>query len=397
MADAIAEPPKVDAAIDPSQAMPAPAPVDPGSDPMADLDKLVGIAPVEPPGDAPVPTPEKAAPPAREIKPAKKEEPKAEPVKVETKAEPKAPDPADEFKGKDPKELRKALANYKARQADLERKVTEFESRVKSEPDVKALTERLKVEEEQRKKIEDELRFANYERHPEFKQKYEEPLKKELERAYKRVSDLEVEGEDGSIRKGDPNDFYAILNAADGQAWKKAKELFGDAAPTVMMWREKVSELASTRSEALERYRTEAGEKTKVTEAERIKSEETLRGVWDSTNKEIAERMKSVLGNGDGDTEKDKVLDEGFKLADLSFGKNDLTPEQVAKVDAVNRNRSAAFGPLVHMNKKLKERVGELEKAIAEYEKSGPKEESHKAGEAKEKTPEDELDALAAM
>jgi len=60
-------------------------------------------------------------------------------------------------------------------------------------------------------------------------------------------------------------------------------------------------------------------------------------------------------------------------LADKMFTNGNLKPEDAVKLHAAIRNKAGAFDRMVHVNKKLRGRITELEQELQAFKRSEPK------------------------
>src|SRR6185295_15933787 len=101
----------------------------------------------------------------------------------------------------------KLVEEYKARTAKLEAENLDLKNRIAPESDIKAYQEKLTAAEERIKRAEQELYFANYKEHPEFKSKYQEPYEQAWKRAMSELSELSVDDGQGQKRRATPQDM----------------------------------------------------------------------------------------------------------------------------------------------------------------------------------------------
>lgn len=293
--------------------------------------------------------------------------------------------------------LRTAYEKSKTRITELENEVKRFRESPPEDPEKKSLAEKLEAIDKRRAELEDELRFANYERHPEYKEKYEAPISAALKVAYADIQEFDVITEDGNARKATPEEFNALVNMGSKQALAVAKELFGDAAPEVLAHRRKILELNESRKQAVEDYRKKGSEREAANAEATKKHHETMARSWEKLTKDAVEKYPQYFKPEDGDEDGNRLLEQGFKLADLAFtGIQNLKPDEIVKVHAAVRNKAAGFDRMVLRAKRLADRVSELETELAQFKESEPPA-GDGAGE-KAKAPaswEDEIDALA--
>lgn len=394
---AIAEPPKPSPAPAPSPAptpspapSPAPAPkqgaMDAFDDQFADLD----APPVAP---APKPTPEPKAEPG---KPAAKPTPAA---KAEPKAEPKAapePEPlGDDFEppatGK-PGDIRGwALRQGKrAKKAEeelvqLRGKLAQLEQSGPNGSDSKMLAEQLASAQKRLEEYENEVRLTKYERSNEYKEKWEQPYKKAVERAYRDVEELLV-----TVREQNPNDpdhpiererqatrddFNEVFQLPLGAATKKAKEKFGDAYALVLQHRKDIKQLQEGAYSAVQEYRDKGLEHEKQSEARTKQEQAFIESAWQKANESMRAKGAEYFDERQDDEEGNELLQKGMAHAELAFDHDALSryplPQQIA-VHARIKNWAGAFPRLRRDVVQLRAQLAEAQATIEQLRGSGP-------------------------
>lgn len=308
-------------------------------------------------------------------------------------------------------DLRTAYEGLKKRfKEDYEPKVSKLESRIKeleasSDSQVQVLKKELEQKTSRLDALEKEAQFRDFKTSEKFKNEFEVPYQKAWAKAMKLLKQLTVPTEDGGAREATMQDMLTLANMPLNEAWKNARDMFGDAANDIMAARSKIQELAEAQDEALEEARKNAGEHEKKLAAQRQIEHQEMGKLWTETNKALAAQYPKWFAEVEGDTEGNELLRKGFSLADLHFlGPKGLSPEQIdmlpekfrdairsdkfsiqdrVSLDAILRNKIASHGRLARQLKKANTRVAELEKSLAEYENSEP--DAGSAGEAKRK------------
>jgi hypothetical protein len=305
-----------------------------------------------------------------------------DPVKPAEPAAAKPPEPVKEPDAQPVKapELRAAYAKSKARVAELEKQLSESKAKPVDDTERKTFTEQIST---LNKKLEDamgSLKFADYESSEEYKTTYEAPFVEAWNEGVQQVTGLSVVTDEGT-RKGTPEDFQAIMRESDNErAATMATEMFGSNAFYVLASRRELVKLNNARTKALgefksglaERLKTEAekAEKTKTEfEAQRIQRITTFKKL----NEEAQTKYPDLFAPLEGDDEGNKILEKGFKDADLAFhGANGLTPDQVVRLHSAIRNRAAGFGRLTYRLKQRDAKIAHLEGQLAEIRGSAP-------------------------
>jgi hypothetical protein len=307
----------------------------------------------------------------------------------DAKLDDKAPEkPTPDGKPKKPSDyLRDELAKQKARAEALEAEVTKFKtSQPAEDPEKKTLAEKLAAIEKKAKEYEDELRFTNYERSPEFKEKYVKPFNDAYAEA---ISDIEqmtvpvdLNDPEGAQRKATKDDLNQIVNLPPQQAGKAAKLLFGEGAQTMMNHRDSVLRTWKAQQNALAEGRKIAEQREKeITENQTKQQAEVQkqnRELRISHEPEFLERHKDIVLQKDDkgewmDAESAKLLDQDRSVTDMLFSDDTkLAPEKKLALHAEMRNRAVHFGTVLRGYRKAMAELAEANKKIAEYEKSEP-------------------------
>lgn len=267
-------------------------------------------------------------------------------------------------------ELRTAYERTKLERDELKAKYEAASSRLKELEGVnpEEFQKRIEAAEKRAKDYEDKLKFTNYEQSEEFQEKYRKPFIDAFSTGRARVRALKIIAEDGTERQGTDADFDRIVQITDdGQAADLAAEIFGSKAPLVLMHREKVYERNEAMNRASEEFKKTGSERQKQSTEQLQKEAAHRMDLWTKFNKQAAEKYPELFKPIEGDEEGNKLLEEGYKLADLAFsGDNSLPPEKMVAVHSSVRNRAAAFGRVLRQSRKLQ---GQLKDALSELEK----------------------------
>lgn len=286
---------------------------------------------------------------------------------------------------------------------ELEAKLQEVSSRKPGDdPEKLELRKQLTETESKLKALNDEFRYIDYERSEEFTTKYKKPYEDMARRAVASLADYKVTLPDGTQRAATANDFWSIVTApSQPDARQKAKALFGDDAQDILDWRTKLRDSFHSMENAKAEFRQSGEERQKQWERQQAEQQEALRkqseanvALWNKLNEAAIEQHKDWFVAEEGDEEGAEVLRKGFELADLAWnGSDKLDPEKLIALRSAERNKAAGFRYQVLLNERLKAKLEEAEKALAEYQKSEPG-----AGEqpGEKKVDADDLDAAIA-
>lgn len=369
-----------------------------------DLDKMLEAKEPEAKPPTPKKAPEKKAP-QQQVKEPPKQEPR-EPREPQEPQDPenKPPEQKTDDAPRQPKELRAAYETLKAKTKTLETELAQLKAeRAKpapEDPEKKTLGERVQQYEKRLKELDEELKYAAYERSPEYQEKYEKPFIDAYQTGREKTARLKITDAEGNVRQATAEDFDRIVRISDDDhAAELAAEMFGQKASVVMYHRERVQELNAARYRATEDYRKTGSERFKKASEEATARQTKLRELWEQENTRIREKYEHFKPQ-EGDEEGNRLLEQGYQLADLAFS-DQLQQEPMEKqisVHAALRHRAAAFGRLVHQNKQLSTKVAELEKELAEFKESTPGDgapDTPGRGPSREEDWESQLDAMA--
>lgn len=300
----------------------------------------------------------------------------------DTPPSPTPPEPTTTTTAPDKKKVNpwKLIDEYKSKTKELESKILEAEKRGIPEAQWKDMQTKLEQREKRLTELEGEIRYVNYSKSTEFKEKYEEPYKKAWGRALTELDGVMIQEGEGE-RAITADDILEVANLPLAKAKALANEKFGDFAPEVLANAREIKKLYDEQSTALENQRKAADEREKTMAATNSQLASTIVKDWNDFNEKIQshEKFGVYFKPVEGDTDGNQRLAKGFELADRAFSENPaapgLTTEQrksIIERHAVIRNRAAAFGRLVAQNGQKSARIAELEKELAQYKGSEP-------------------------
>lgn len=318
------------------------------------------------------------APAAKTEEKAKVPEEKAGPAEKEKPAEQKPDDAKDDQPPVKAKELRGAYDALKQRVKtelepqleQLKRENTELKAR-KPETPKEVLTE-LETAKKRIADLERDLEFVDFQKSPKFVADYQKPYEDAWKKAAKVLAEFEVTGEDGNARPAKVEDLAALCQMNPRLARQAAKQMFGDDAEEVLAHRRSILETSERRDAAIADARTKSEERNRQKLVEQQTSQSKVAEQWKAANDELVKKFPKWFAPVEGDEPRNKALAEGYALADRGFSANgDIPMEERIRIHAIMRNRTAAFIPMAMLAKQRGERIAQLEKELAEYEKSG--------------------------
>lgn len=273
-------------------------------------------------------------------------------------------------------ELRTRYDEAKAKIANLEPKVQQYERelaelRAKAS-DTKPFEERVSALQKENEALKEEIRYVNYQKHPEFVTKYQKPYQEAWGKAVAEISQLSITMDDGTTRRATANDFLALANAPLDQLDNLAEAWFPKSAARVVRHVEKVRDLAEAQEAALTDARKSAGEREKQQTEQRQQGAKKIADTYVQSTTELTQKYPKWFAPEEGDEAGNELLKKGFEYADSVFhGNGSLAPEQKVKRLAVVRAKAANHDRLASKLKAASARIKELEADLAEYEKSG--------------------------
>jgi hypothetical protein len=342
---------------------------------------------------------------------------KPEPAKAPAKAPEKPVDkvltPETPQEKMAPKQLREAYEGLKRKQAEMEAKYKELETKASKpadDPEKKTLAERLAAREQRLKEVEDELRFTDYSKSEEYKQRFEKPFVDAYVNARARVAGLktvekrnELEEVTQASRQGTAEDFDHLMKIGDdNDAAEWATERFGNKAPIVLSHRERVQELNHARNAAVDDYRAKGSERDKARAMEQETMQKSFGEAVEHHTKAAIEKYPQWFKPDETDAKGNEILERGQHMvkrvlsngAPLKEGEQPMTPAQYASAVAAVRNKAAAFDRLAHRHNQASSRIKALEAELAAFKGSEPGKGEVKGGIAPtgEETPEGAFD-----
>lgn len=295
---------------------------------------------------------------------------------------PAAPE-ADKGKKTNPWKL---VEQYKGKLSAIEKEMAEVKTGALGETQRKQYLDQIETLTKRAQELEDEIRFTNYSKHPEFIQKFDQPYEAAWKRATMELSEITVvDPKTQQPRAATADDLIALCNLPLGKARELAESTFGNFADDVMAHRKEIRSLFDARSAALEEAKTKGAEREKqqreIAAKNQQQAAQMVKSIWDTANEAILkdEKYGKFFAPVEGDAEGNQRLAKGFELVDKAFTENpmdpNLTPEQRAtavKRHVALRNRAAAFGRLVAMVNNLTKQNEDLAKELGQYKQSEP-------------------------
>jgi len=385
------------------------------------LEKMAKEPTSEPGKIPPHPAQKKTEPPPTPAKGEPKPEAKVEPPKEQTKDETLDPakPAADPTKPKKPADfLREKLQKTEQERDMFKAEVEKLKTAKPAEnPEVKTLTEQVEALRKEKAKLEDEFRYVNYEKSPEYAEKYQKPFHDAWDRGRKMIQRLNFTNEEGNSVPATAAQFDALMVEYiqnPEAAAQKLHDMFGPRAALITPHMLEVEKSKIAADTAIEEFKKSGAEREKQWNETSSKVAKEIETHWQTATKpeSVPEQWKPyVLPKGadkDGnpiDKEGDELLTKAMAQFDKAATENardpSLTKEQREAVlgrAAAIRNKAAAFPRLVRDLKVRDARIAELEKQLAGFQKSEPGAGDGKGGEKVSTIPADTMEgAVSAL
>lgn len=268
---------------------------------------------------------------------------------------------------------------------ELESKVQEYERTVtelkKTSPDLKPVQEKMDAIEKENAALREEIRFTNYQKHPEFTEKYQKPYVEAFTKAVSEITQLNIEMEDGTARKATTNDFLALANAPLDQLDDLAGKWFPRSSARVIRHVEKVRDLAEAQEKALADAKKGATEFESRRTLEHQAQDAEIAKAYAETATELGKKYPKWFGTDEADPSGNDLFKKGLEYASTVFENapaningqtRPLTPLERVKRLSVIKAKAANHDRLVSRMKVKDARIAELEEELAAYEESGP-------------------------
>lgn len=417
------------AAIETAPPPPAPQPAANSAldEAFSGIDHLAHDVTIEAQSPAPAPTPEPAPaapkePEATIVPPPPKPDEKPKPApqddfgldKLVEKPKPAKEPAKEEAKPAKPSKEEGSLKQFREQYELTKKERDELASKLATLEQAKAegtkreieeATKALKSEMEAIKKRAEEtettLKYVSYERSPEFRQKWVEPLNAAWDEVKGDIAGIKLTDPDGTERDADVNDVVKLLQMPAAKAAIVAQEMFGPAAPVILGHRATIQKLWTGRQNAINEYKAKGAE----WEAQRTKQIEEQQNravqVFSDAVSSFESQYPTLFSKPEDPVEAEQ-FDKGQQLVDMAFKGAGLdgTPEadrmtMIARAQAAVATRARSFGAQRAAYLKLKAEYDELKAKLDKVAASEPGQGSDNAGSPKkELSPEDQIDLL---
>lgn len=283
------------------------------------------------------------------------------------------------------------LDDYKKTTAELRTKIEGYEKEISTlksskPPEIpKEVQEELTAARAKIKEYEDDIRFSNYQKHPEYIEKYWKPYEAEFSKTMHKLEGIPVNLPDGTTRPIDTKDIMGLLMMTAAEAEKKANESFGEYGGTVIRRVEKLQDLFDAQREALDDAKKNGAAREKQwreqMETQQKEVREVIENTWSAARREATTDPKhgKYFTPIEGDQKGNAALAKGLEFADKVFKLNPMEPgiSKEERQDRVKRHAAAFYRQAAYprMRQWLEERdaeIAELKKEREEWLASEP-------------------------
>ena len=274
---------------------------------------------------------------------------------------------------------KKERDDFAAKVSELERARSEG-TRKEVEEATKALKSEMDTIRKNAEELDTEVRYLNYTRSGEYKQKYETPLREAWQTALGDIDGIRVTDADGTERDANHHDIMAILNVPVAKAAIIAQEMFGAAAPEIMTHRRRLLELTQSRDKSIAEWK-EKGSQREVERSKQVEGRQSRsRELFESQFSDYEKSHPQLFGREEGDDDGNKLLDESDRLirialkgegVDADMGYEDKV-DLITKAQAQVALRARAYGRERLRVIRLQQKVAELEKKVGKVRSSEP-------------------------
>jgi hypothetical protein len=277
----------------------------------------------------------------------------------------------DELKKERDTVLQPKIQSLEAKTKEYERAIEELRTK---QPDLKPFQEKMAALEKERAQLLEIVRHADYEKSPEYQEKYVTPYNEAWAKALWEVTQLSKTSEDGTIRRATENDLLALANASLDDMDDLAAQWFPKSAARVIRHVEKIRDLADAQEKAKAEAKKGATEFETKRKQEFEQADTTFRSTYQGVTTDLPKKYPKIFGTDETDAQGNDLLKKGLEFADTVFSPNgnQLPAEKKAARLALIRFKAANHDRLFSRLKARDARIAELEASLKQYEDSGP-------------------------
>ncbi len=299
------------------------------------------------------------------------------PKKAEAKPE------AAKVDGKDGKKVSpwKLVDEHKAARLKAEAEVANLRKLIPNETEATARSQEYESLKKQNQELLDHMRYLDYQKHPEFQEKYQKPYEGKFNQIMNRLRGAKIATEDGTGRPVTTDDIVKLgsLNAMD--LMDQSEKQFGKLGTWVAERVEELTQLWQDKEQARETAKTEGG---KVAQQFEAQSKELSKFLHETYTKSLAD-IESHSKHGkyfkevEGDEDWNSRLENGTKFVDENWQKDPRDPKlsqddraKIVKAHAAIRNRARAWSVQNLTIQRQEAEIARLSQELKQYSDSTP-------------------------
>jgi len=271
----------------------------------------------------------------------------------------------------------KLVETYKKRAAVLEKELAETRSKIPVGTDVDGLNKKLEETTSRLKAADEELRFVNYSKSAEFKEKFGKPYEEAWQTAVSELAQIPLTLRDGSTRNFTDRDLITFANMDPATLTTTLKEVAPDFSDDIKAHVREVRKLAMAQTKALDDAKKMGSERFEQQMGAVKQANDHATKLW--TSQLDAASKRALLQPVEGDDEWNTAVNSSTEFVDGAFKGNAfdprLKPEDREKLikDKVKLRVRALEAPLLKMKvTRLETQLAAVQKELDELKGSGP-------------------------
>lgn len=283
----------------------------------------------------------------------------------------------------------KIVDHYKGHMARLQKEIAEIKANPGSHPEFKSITEKAAALEARNSELEEEMRYVNYQKHPEFIEKYQKPYEEAWGKAMTGLKGLQLsitnqETGEAVGRDITPQDIATFAGLDPAAARHQIKQLLPDPvdAAEVRGYVDRIRDLAHSQQKALTDQRKVSGDRERQrAEQSQLVSQQLTQEIAQTYQQTVAEATQKYdfLRPVEGDEKYNSALESAAKFVDESLRLNPANPkltkeqrQEIVKKHVALRNRAIAYSTLKYKNAQMQSQLAQLQEQLKGFQSSEP-------------------------
>lgn len=246
--------------------------------------------------------------------------------------------------------------------------------------DTKALTASIESQKKEIERLQGELGAKDYTRHPDYITKYDKPFNDAAVSAKEIVESLTVSDADGNERPANwGKDFAGLYSLPRSAARLRAKELFGEDAPSVMQQYDDLHRLDGNRQKAVSEWQKNSTERETQTRSQQLQHQQKVAQGFEMVTKSLREN-DPLFSENPADAEHSELWKKSQSIVDDAyFNRGKKTLAELVVLDSAIRLR-AINEPI------LRSKLAKVEAELADYKARLDGKETSKNGSVRRRT-----------